>query len=75
MLNSKNSAKEFHREGVYNPAGKEWRFTYKLMNDIVSDKKKPQIIISSLHRNKTRERPVTLAHTQIYFSGDLINGE
>lgn len=74
-LNSKNSMKKFHLEVVYNPAGKEWRFTYKLMSVMVSNKKKTKIIISSLHRNKTREGPRTLAHMQIYSSGDLINGE
>lgn len=28
LLTIKNPAKKFHLEGVYNPVGREWRFTY-----------------------------------------------
>lgn len=41
----------------------------------MSNKNETKSIISSLHRNKNREGPMTLAHTQIYSWGDLVNGE
>lgn len=42
---------------------------------MVSNKNQSKSVISSVHRSKTREGPMTLAHIQIDSWGDLIRGE